>query len=108
MHSRSNGAGSRKQPIIGQLIESMMCRCLACLAANGGPTRCRDFCEIDTLTLTKVEVKFKSRDSLKALLLVIGVLSELMQLHEIVILIQNKTFYIVFKSNILYIFFIPI
>ena len=32
-------------------------RCLASLAATGGPTRYRDFCQIAILTLTKLEVQ---------------------------------------------------
>ena len=30
--------------------------CLVCLAVNGGPTHCRDLCEIDILPLTELEV----------------------------------------------------
>ena len=51
----------------GWLIRSIRLRCFAWLAANGGPTGCSDFCEIDILTLTKLEVKFKSCGSLKKL-----------------------------------------
>ena len=44
-------------------------RCLACLAANEGRPRYSDICEIDILTVIELEVKFKSHDSLKAVLL---------------------------------------
>ena len=45
------------------------------LAANGGSTRYWEFCEINILTLIKLEVESKSRDSLKTLSLMITVLS---------------------------------
>ena len=47
------------QAITGRLIRSMRRPCLACLAANGGPTRYWDFCEIDVLTLTKSQIQAK-------------------------------------------------
>ena len=64
------------QAITGRLIGSMRRRCLACLAATGGLTRYWDFREIDVLTLTKLQVKFKSRDSLKSVLVMINVSSK--------------------------------
>ena len=48
----------------------------ACLVANGGPTRYWDFREINILTLTKLKVKFKSRDWLKTLLSMMSLLFE--------------------------------
>ena len=44
--------------------------------ANEGPSCYSDSCEIGILTLTKLEVKFKSRISLKTLLWMINVLSK--------------------------------
>ena len=52
-----------KQANIWRLVRSIRCRCLACLATNGGPIRYWDFGEIYIQKLTKLEVKFKSCDS---------------------------------------------
>ena len=59
-----------------RLIRRLRRRCVAWLAAAGGPTRYLDFCEIDIPTLTKLEVKFKSRESLNNWLLAINMLSK--------------------------------
>ena len=58
-------------------------------------TRYWNFCQTDILTLTKLEVRLKSRDSLTSVLLVIIVLSlsiKLMRFHEILIWFKRKRF----------------
>ena len=62
------------QAITGRLIRSMRRPCLACLAANGGPTRYWNFCEIDVLTLTKSQIQAKWL--VKTFLLMVKVLAK--------------------------------
>ena len=84
------------QATIGRLIRSMRRRCLAPLAANGGPVRYWDFCEIDILPLLNSKSS-SSHVNCENFVVDNKMCVILMQLHEILNLIQNELFTIIFK-----------
>ena len=52
------------QATSGPLTRSTRRLCLACLAANGGPTRYSDFCEIDILSRDSLQTVMLKRNAL--------------------------------------------